>query len=89
MTRYHGYVHTGTVRDRQRQGGTHATTAGMGPFYYVDTFTSTLFGRQRSLPDVMYYPTIRSVTDYEKSNKPQQSASPLKGQTIARGHRLA
>ena len=89
MTRYHGYVHTGTVRDWQRQGGPHAKTARMGPFYYHDTFPSTLFGRQRSLPDVMYYPAIRSVTVYEKCNKPHQSASPLKGQTMARRHRLA
>ena len=53
MTRY---VHNGTVCDRQWPCRPRATTARMGPFYYVDAFC-----RRRSLSDVMDYLPIWSV----------------------------
>ena len=57
MTRY---VHTGTVRERQWPGRPHATTARTAAFYY-GIYVNTFY-RRRSLPDVLDYLPIRSVT---------------------------
>ena len=81
------YVHTGTVRDRQRPGRPRATTA------RTDRFITLTHLRQRFLPATAtarhYGLSAQTVCNrLRKNNRPIRTRRPFKGQIMTRRHRL-